>query len=142
MLIVVALLSLCNGSTATGGSTAQTDFLESCEFQGCTGNDLLKEVMGLEITKNCSVCMEAGERRWTNTNISEIYILWKEAGGTDKHGKIRKKLLPNVNDIKISAIQFLSCFSTKVKAQHCRMFNQKLFYSVNTFTWDINTPTK
>ena len=72
------------------------------EFQGVTGNDLLRSIR-VRCYKKVSLCTEYGERRWTKTNISEICLLWKEAGDTDKHEKIRKKLLPNVTS-KIPAI--------------------------------------
>ena len=118
LLIVPHLL--CKGSSvfATGGGTCRSDFLESPvqqsafvpDCQGVTGNDLLKSIRVRDKKNSVSLCTEYGERRWTNTNISEICLLWKEAGDTDKDEKIRKNILPNVTS-KIPAVFF--CRSTE-----------------------------
>lgn len=103
-------ICLCNGPSvfAIGGSTSRTDFLETRVQQSVlflNVRELLEttcwKVLGLETTKKVSLYTEYGKLMWTKTNISEICLLWKEAGDTDRHEKIRKELLPNVSKILV-----------------------------------------
>ena len=117
-------ICLCNGPSvsATGGSTSRTVFLESRVKQSAfvpESRGLLEtacwKVVGLEITKKKKVfhCVRSMGREGGQRPMLVIFLLWKEAGDTDKHGKSRRKLLLNVTS-KIPAVQFLFCLSTKV----------------------------